>query len=126
MFVAAASRWASGDFDDDYPETFSQFRDRVALALGRVTSRLESGRSAVVVSSGGPIAWVAAGLLTAPSPASTLPAALPDGAVTVWRRLNEVTVNTGVTTVLAGSALTAVSLNDHAHLGGDRSLITYR
>ena len=46
--------------------------------------------------------------------------------MTVWRRLNEVTVNTGVTTVLAGSALTAVSLNDHAHLGGDRSLITYR
>ena len=126
MFVAAASRWASGDFDDDYPETFSQFRDRVALALGRVTSSLESGRSAVVVSSGGPIAWVAAGLLTAPSPASTLPAALPDGAATVWRRLNEVTVNTGVTTVLAGSALTAVSLNDHAHLGEDRSLITYR
>lgn len=130
MFVAASSRWADGEHDDEYAETFAHFRDRVALALGRVTSGLGEGESAVVVTSGGPMSWVAASLLTTPAgtPHSplTLAPGVPPGARTAWLNLSAITVNTGVSTVLAGRSLTLLSTNDHAHLGGDRELITYR
>ena len=46
-----------------------------------------------------------------------------DGAL--WLRLNQVTVNTGVTRIVSGRrGLTLVSYNEHTHLGED--LLTYR
>jgi N-acyl-D-aspartate/D-glutamate deacylase len=67
----------------------------------------------VVVTSGGPVAVVAADLLA--------------GDLSAWARFNRVTVNTGVTKVVSGgSGLSCVSFNDHAHLDHDRRLLTYR
>lgn len=130
MFAEAAERWTSGEHDEDYPETFAQFRDRVVLAFGRVASRLESGQTGVVVTSGGPMSWVAARLLTAsPEERTTQTAAspiVPSGALTVWHNLTNTTVNTGVTTVLAGRSLTALTMNDHTHLHGEPGLVSYR
>lgn len=130
MFVEATLRWCSGEHDEDYEETFAQFCDRITLALGRITTRLEQGQNAVVVTSGGPMSWVAASLLTAqvrPTPGQTsLTHRRPEGAVATWVNLTQVTVNTAITTVLSGRTLTALTINEHAHLLADSRMVTYR
>ena len=116
IFEAATARWASGDNDGEYAESFTAFRDRVARALATATARLREHRDIVVVSSGGPIA-MAATLLIAGDPA---PAA-------VWAALNRVTVNTGVTKLIAGRRGPSLSTyNEHQHLEADPRLLTYR
>jgi broad specificity phosphatase PhoE len=106
-FEAATKRWASGNHDDDYDESFPSFRARVrdgVEALGEVGT-------AVVVTSGGPISAVTADLLEAGTP--------------TYQRLAPVVVNSSVTRVVSGRrGLTLVSFNDHAHLPAE--LLTYR
>ena len=84
------------------------------VALRRTVERLEPSRTAVVITSGGPISWVAASLLGA--------------GADVWTRLNPVTVNSSVTKVVVGRrGATLVSFNDHTHLEGpDSALLSYR
>lgn len=106
-FEAATKRWASGDHDDDYAESFPAFRDRVRDGL----EALAEAGTAVVVTSGGPISAVTTDLLAAENP--------------TYQRLAPVVVNSSVTRVVSGRrGLTLVSFNDHAHLPGD--LLTYR
>lgn len=128
MFGAALERWAGGEYDDDYAETFAQFRDRVTLSFGRMVSRLDKGETGVVVTSGGPMSWVAARLLTASLQQRGIEnvgsADVPAGAVAVWQNLSNTVVNTAVTTVITGRTLTALTVNDHTHLQQD--LVTYR
>ncbi len=106
-FEAATKRWASGNHDADYDESFPSFRARVrngVEALGEVGT-------AVVVTSGGPISAVTADLLEAGTP--------------TYQRLAPVVVNSSVTRVVSGRrGLTLVSFNDHAHLPAE--LLTYR
>ena len=71
--------------------------------------------TAVVLTSGGPIAWAAASLLAGDRLAGT----------DLWLRLNPVSINTGVSTVVCGaSGTTLVTFNAHDHLSPD--LLTYR
>ena len=80
-----------------------------------LAGRLESGSTALVCTSGGPLAAACVQLLDLP------PAA--------FVRFNRVTVNTGITKVVTGrGGTTLVSFNEHAHLEQDpsRSLVTYR
>jgi broad specificity phosphatase PhoE len=90
------------------------FRDRVGDALGELAGSLTSGETALVSTSGGPIAAIAVTLLGLP----------PEGFVA----LNRVAVNAGVTKVVTGaSGATLVSFNEHAYLERPgRSLLTYR
>jgi broad specificity phosphatase PhoE len=90
------------------------FRDRVQGAFAEVAGSLESGETAVISTSGGPIAAIAVGLLGLPA----------EGFVA----LNRVAVNAGVTKVVTGaSGATLVSFNEHGYLERpDRSLLTYR
>ena len=113
-FEAATHRWAHGDFDDDYDESFPEFGARVATALDRVTSGLATDATAVVVTSGGPIARVAARLL--------------GGGTEMYHRLAAVVVNASVTKLVVGSrGTTLVSFNDHGHLEVvEPGLLTYR
>ena len=116
-FEAATDRWTGGEFDEEYDESFARFGERVATALREVGAGLAADGVAVVVTSGGPVARVAAELL-APGPASTA----------VYRRLAPVVVNASVTKLVLGRrGTTLVSLNEHAHLerAGSR-LVTYR
>ena len=111
LLERASTRWASGDHDADYLETFPAFTRRVDEALGRAVAGLGSGESSVVVSSSGAIAWAAARLL--------------NGGFDQWLALNRVTINSGVTKIVAGSSgTTLISFNDHAHLPQD--WVTYR
>jgi len=113
-FEKATRRWTEGRFADEYDESFDDFCSRVDAALRRTVDRLGSGQTAVVVTSGGPISWVATALLGA--------------GAEVWSRLNPVTVNASVTKVVVGRrGSTLVSFNDHSHLdGGNGRLLTYR
>jgi len=114
---AGIRRWAA----DDAPvpantgagagESFAEFTARTEAALRAAAARQSSGATTVVVTSGGVIGWLAATLLGA--------------GVEQWIRLNRVTVNTGVTTLIAGRrGLSLVSFNDHGHL--PQPDITYR
>jgi broad specificity phosphatase PhoE len=87
---------------------------RVEAALRRTIDRLEANRTAVVFTSGGPVAWVVAALL--------------DRGAHLWTQLNPVTVNSSVSKVVVGRrGATLVSFNDHSHLEAAGSgLITYR
>jgi broad specificity phosphatase PhoE len=112
-FEAATLRWTTGQHADDYDESFADFGRRVDAALAGLVERLGRGRTAVVLTSGGPTAWVVAALLGDPA---------------VWTRLNPVVVNSSVTKLVVGRrGSTMVSFNDHSHLeSADADLITYR
>ena len=69
-----------------------------------------SGRTVVVVTSGGPIAVVAATLVDPDADARPRLGAL-------WARFNTVTVNAAVTRVVVGSTgARLLAFNEHAHL----------
>jgi broad specificity phosphatase PhoE len=111
---SSIKRWASGEHDDEYRETFPTFQQRITGALDRLRDDLGPKQTAVVFTSGGPVSWIAA--------------SLSDGGVPAWARLSNVVVNAGVTKVLNGRRGTnLISFNDHSHLEtGDSALITYR
>jgi broad specificity phosphatase PhoE len=113
-FEEATRRWTGGEFADEYGESFADFGARVEAALRRTVERLEPKQTAVVLTSGGPVSWVAASLL--------------GSSADVWSRLNPVTVNASVTKVVVGRrGATLVSFNDHSHLeGADSPLVSYR
>jgi broad specificity phosphatase PhoE len=115
-FERATDRWTGGEHDAEYAESFEAFASRVDAALRRTAEGVGSG-TAVVFSSGGPIAWCVASLLA------------EDRAVagSIWRRLNPVCVNSGVTRLVTGRrGTTMVSFNGHAHLDGVPGALTYR
>lgn len=119
LFVSAVARWTSGEHDGDYPEPYVTFTTRVLGAFDRLTASLGSGDSAVVFTSGGPLAIVAAHVLAGDASSWT------PQAQALWPRLNTVAINAGVTTIITGSSgRTLVSFNEHTHLPSD--LVTYR
>jgi broad specificity phosphatase PhoE len=110
MFTAATERWTQGG--DGYTESFQTFCDRSEDALRRTAERLGKGETAVVFTSGGPIAAVVSRLLS--------------GGDGLWLRLNPVAINTAITKVVSGrGGLTMISHNEHAHLDGT-DLLSYR
>ncbi|UVI36708.1 histidine phosphatase family protein [Brevibacterium spongiae] len=97
-----AARWASGEFDGDYTETYARFTSRVDRALSDAVAAMSSGQSTIVVSSAGAIAWTAAKLI--------------GGGFDQWMAFNRVTINTGITKIITGSGGTSlISFNDHGH-----------
>jgi broad specificity phosphatase PhoE len=118
-FETATDRWTGGGHDHEYAESFAAFTDRVGEALRRTAERAaeRATGTVLVVTSGGPVAWATASLL----------ADEPDVRGRLWRRLNPVCVNSGVTRVVTGRrGLTLVGFNDQAHLDGMEGVLTYR
>jgi broad specificity phosphatase PhoE len=112
-FEQATARWTGGAHAHEYDESFADFGARVDAALARLVDRLGAGRTAVVLTSGGPVSWVTASLL--------------GGGAQVWTQLNPVTVNASVTKVVVGRrGTTLVSFNEHGHLEVAPGLVTYR
>lgn len=106
-----AARWASGEHDEDYTETYNQFTSRVERALADAVAAMESGQSTIVVSSAGAIAWTAARLI--------------GGGFDQWMAFNRVTINTGITKIITGRGGTSlISFNEHGHQ--DPKNATYR
>lgn len=116
-FELATARWTGGGLDAEYPESWPGFVDRVRAALDRACGRAGPGQTVVVVSSGGPIAAVAAALVD--------PDADPASYARLWSRFNTTMVNSSVTRVVVGSTgPRLLTFNEHAHLDGDA--LTYR
>jgi broad specificity phosphatase PhoE len=89
------------------------FSDGAHAALVDLAAALPKGSDAVVATSAGVTAVIAGRLLGADA----------QGVIA----MNRVSVNASITTVVAGSrGLSLVSFNDHAHVLGDRSLLTNR
>ena len=109
LLDAALASWC-----DDPDGTWPAFSGGARSALSDLVAGLEQGRDAVVFTSGGIVAAVAAGLL-----------GLGSAGVVA---LNRVTVNGAVTKLVVGrGGVSLVSFNDHAHFEGEaRELLTYR
>lgn len=90
------------------------FTEGAHAALRELIADLGPGRDAVVVTSGGVLAALCGGLLSAS----------PSGVVA----MNRVTVNAAITTVTAGrSGVSLLAFNDHAHFtAGRRGMLTHR
>ncbi len=117
LYTKATSRWASGLYDSDYPESFAAFIARVRDGIGRAGRAAGERRTAVVVTSGGPIAAACAMLTAVGEEPRKLAAA--------WARFNAVIVNASVTRVVVGSSgARLMTFNEHAAL--ERELVTYR
>jgi broad specificity phosphatase PhoE len=109
-FEEATLRWTGGEHDD-YDETFAHFSARVSAALDRAIALLEPKGTAVVFTSGGPIAWASTTRL--------------DGDAHLWLRLNQVVINAAVTSFVVGSrGATLLAFNEHTHLSPEHQ--TYR
>ena len=110
----ALRTWIAAGAGSPSREPWQHFEARTAGALDELAASLESGQTALVISSGGVIAALTAQLLGLPA----------EMLVT----FNHVSINTGITKLAVGrGGTTLISSNEHAHLeeaGG--SLVTYR
>ena len=105
-YEQATDRWLAGDHEPG-DESWVDFCARTSASL----ADLAGAGTAVVFTSGGPVASLAAALL--------------DGGGASYRRLMPVMVNTSLTRVVTGRrGTTLVSFNAHEHLPPE--LVTYR
>jgi broad specificity phosphatase PhoE len=117
LYTKATARWTSGAYDSDYPESFPEFIGRVRDGIVRAARLAGDRRTAIVVTSGGPIAAASAMLTEVGEEPRLLAAA--------WARFNTVLVNASVTRVVVGSSgARLLTFNEHSWL--DRELVTYR
>lgn len=101
------------DWMENGNSEWQRFSDGAFAALTELAESLPSGSDAIVATSAGVSAVLAGRLLGSDT----------QGMIS----MNRVSVNASITTVVAGSrGLSLVSFNDHAHVMGDRSLLTNR
>lgn len=113
LFEDATAAWIAGA-ERDYAETFADFTARVHDALERTVALSEKGTVAVFTS-GGPIAWAVAEVLT------------DGGSSDLWTRLNRMAVNAALTRLVTGSrGVNLLTYNDQSHLDGVAGTVTYR
>jgi len=109
----ALTRWIEAGDGSACAESWPAFSGRALAAFTELAAGLGRGEEAMVVSSGGTIAAIAAHLLGA-------------GPLT-FTAINRMSVNTSVSTVLSGrSGLNLLTLNEHTHLATTAGLLTYR
>jgi len=102
MFVQAIERWAGGQHDSDYAQSWGAFQRRCLQAFERASLSVGRDDTALIFTSGGPIAVVMSSLLPIAA----------DRAYELQLRL----VNAGVSKVLVGrGGVSFGSLNDHSH-----------
>ena len=112
-FEKAVARWASGDHDQDYIETWQAFRARVLATVDELIE-LANGADVLVSTSGGPISVTIGDLL--------------DLSNEKVQALNNVMANTGVSRLLYSGGRRSLSVfNNYSHLEvEDPALVTFR
>ena len=118
IFEEVTARWTAGEAAGA-TESYADFLLRVRTSLAGAMESCGKGETVVVVTSGGPIAVVAASLVD--------PTCVDDQAATarLWARFNTVAVNAAYTRLLVGSTgARLLTFNEHHHLVGDQ--LTYR
>jgi len=105
----ALDDWIAGG--EGVGESYAQFVARVTAAFEAVVAAAGPGQQVAVFTSGGPIALVVSLLLA--------------GDDSLFQRVNDVVVNAGVTTVIAGaSGPRLLAFNETGHL--PRDMVTFR
>lgn len=113
-FESATASWIAGGLVPG-GESFAEFTSRVTDALDRVVALAGDGRTVVVFTSGGPVAWAVSTVLA------------DGGGPDLWTRLNRMTVNSGLTRLVAGRrGLNLLSFNEQSHLDGVPGAVSYR
>ncbi|MBW0148926.1 histidine phosphatase family protein [Marinobacter arenosus] len=112
-FVQAVRRWASGEHDHEYDETWPAFKARVLQAFDDMIEFADGG-DVLVATSGGPISVICQHLLGLDDPRALA--------------LNEVIANTSVSRVLYSGPRRSLSVfNNYSHLEAeDPALVTFR
>lgn len=111
MFEQALRRWAGGEHDDDYRESFSAFRERVDAAFD-ATVEATTGRT-LVVTSAGCVSQIAARLTAA-------------GSLDAWKEFALSISNTSVSRVSLGKGRARLqTFNEVSHLDA-AGLVTLR
>ena len=113
LYAAAAARWISGGFDDEYACSWGRFRANVLAGLDALA--MHAAGTIWAFTSGGPIAVIANALLGAPI----------DHAFTLAWPL----VNTSISRISTGakrSQLIGYNAWPHLEVVGESQLITYR
>lgn len=106
---AALADWMAGQVEG--VESYRGFVDRVQAAFDAAVSSATKGRSVAVFTSGGPIAQVVSHVLA--------------GDDSLFRTLNDVVFNAGVTTIIVGeTGRRLLAFNEHTHLPTD--MLTFR
>ncbi len=101
MFKDAVHRWQSGNFDTDYPETWSNFQSRCNQVFMDIANGAK-GKNVLVFSSGGAISVIVQSLLGLSNKATF--------------ELNWAMVNCSVTQILSSSdRQTVLSINEHQY-----------
>ena len=116
LFVKAIERWVSGDFDEEYQESWLTFNTRVKQGLADLIAQSE-GKDVVVFTSGGPISVMAQHCLELNTEKTF--------------ELNWTLINGGISQLLYSSSnperISLASFNDQQHLSMFGSkFITYR
>lgn len=115
IFSDATARWQSGDFDEDYTESWLTFKTRVKQGVDLAVSETEGNDTVFVFTSGGPISVVTQHLLGLPDPQIL--------------SVNWTLANCGITKLVkTRNRLFLSSLNDHSHFDfpDKQDLITYK
>ena len=117
VFELATGRWTAGGHDAEYDEPWPAFRARVTASLDDACAQAGPGGTAVVVTSGGPIAAACAALVDREADDATFGR--------LWSRFNTTIVNSSFTRVVVGSTgARLLTFNEHPHLEGEH--LTYR
>lgn len=115
VFDSAMRRWLSGQFDHEYKESWSTFRDRCLTGFQALVNTGGASENIAVFTSGGPISVITQHLL-----------GITDEHVL---KLNYAMINASITKILySGDRVSLSSFNSYSHLesAGLPSLVTYR
>jgi broad specificity phosphatase PhoE len=113
-FEKAMQRWMHGDYDAEYPESYTEFKERCRNGLLELLRSCGAEDNVLLFTSGGPIACL-----------MQLALDLSD---TMMLRLNGAIVNASISRLpFKGEVLYLSYFNDHAHFGkGSAALLTFR
>ena len=112
MFEQAMQRWMSGEYDNDYTETWSQFQNKCNDGLNQLIEKVGEEETAVVFTSGGIISAITQRQLQ-----------LSDD---YFMQFNKRFVNCGVTKIISTKNGTFLStINDYSHFEKTRDFVTY-
>ncbi|WP_257295786.1 histidine phosphatase family protein [Endozoicomonas sp. YOMI1] len=112
-YRAALLRWVSGDYDNEYQESWNSFKSRTIEVLHQSIRQMAQNDSAVLVSSGGVISVIILQLLNCPD--------------TEMFRINRQIHNTSITAISGRNGkLSLHGFNNYSHLEvkGETALLT--
>ena len=115
IFDQAMRRWLSGEYDEDYKESWEHFRTRCLTGFHALLEHCAAGENIAVFTSGGPISVITQHLL-----------GVPDEQVL---NLNYAMINASITKIFYnGERVSLSSFNSYSHLesANTPNLVTYR